>query len=87
MMESVHALVFPNPSQGRMTLLYNSPQDADYMLKVTDLTGRVLQRESLAALRGSNRHEINLGHVAKGVYMLSLENTLGENIVIRLVID
>jgi len=87
MMVALHALVYPNPSQGKLTLQYNSPDATECLLKVRDLTGRVLLHESLAASEGTNLHEINLGGVAKGVYMLSLENAKGENVIIRLVID
>jgi endoglucanase len=87
MLESLHAMVYPNPSQGQLTLQYNSPEESAYLMKVTDLTGRLLQHETLAASEGLNRHAINLSNVAKGVYMLSLENTGGEKIVIRLVIE
>jgi len=87
MINAMNASAFPNPSQGQVTLQYNSPDESSYLMKVTDLTGRMLMHENLSAREGLNRHEINLSDVAKGVYMLSLENTAGEKIVIRLVIE
>jgi len=87
MLDALQAIVYPNPSQGQVTLQYNSTEEASYLLKITDLAGRVLQRQSLEASEGLNRHAVDLGQVAKGVYMLSIENTAGEKIVIRMVIE
>jgi len=85
--EMLQATVFPNPSLGRMTLQYSSAQVSDYRLNISDMTGRVVMRERLTATEGLNRYEINLGHAAKGVYMLTLESPAGDKVVIRLVIE
>ena len=87
MMDVMNVVAFPNPSQGQLTLQYNSPEASSYLMKVTDLTGRLLQQETLEASEGMNRHAVNLSNVAKGVYMLSVEKAGGDKIVIRLVIE
>jgi len=87
LVEILQAIVFPNPSQGRLTLQYHSPEQTDFLMNITDVTGRQVQRESLQAFEGLNRHEVNLGQVSKGIYMLSLENKAGEKVIIRLVIE
>jgi hypothetical protein len=87
LVKSMNALVFPNPSQGRLTLQYNSADHSEYLMKITDMTGRIVQKESLSSLEGMNSHEIDLGSVSKGMYMLTLEKFNGESVIIRLVIE
>jgi hypothetical protein len=83
----LRASVFPNPTEGQLTLQYNSPEKADYLLKVTDLAGRLIVNKSLSGMQGLNRHELDLSALAKGMYKLSLENASGESIVIKVVIE
>jgi len=85
--DALQAIAFPNPSQGHITLQYNSTEQVSYLMKITDVTGREMLKEQLDATEGLNHHEVNLGNVAKGVYMLSLENAAEEKIIIRLVIE
>ena len=70
-----------------VTLQYNSPVDADYSLKVTDLAGRNVYSETLSGLKGINRHPVDMSNLAKGMYKLTLENADGQSIVMKVVIE
>jgi hypothetical protein len=58
--------VFPNPSTGLFNLTL--PEGQAYQLIVTDLTGKVIQHETI----GSKAARIDLSKEAKGVYMLKI---------------
>ena len=87
MADALQAAVFPNPSKGQITLQYNSPEKTDYLMKVTDLTGRVIYSETLKGTEGMNQHDLDLGNLAKGMYKLSIENAAGESIVMKVIIE
>jgi hypothetical protein len=87
MADILKASVFPNPSHGNMTLQFNSPEKSDYLLKVTDLTGRVVYTEKLSGAQGVNQHELEMSHLAKGMYKFSIENSSGETVVLKVIID
>jgi hypothetical protein len=68
------AILYPNPTEGKTTLKFESNIDTQYSLSVIDLTGRVVLTESIAAVEGLNMHELDLSTFAKGMYMVRLEN-------------
>jgi hypothetical protein len=65
-------LVYPNPSNGIVTLNYTTPNQGSAVLFVRDLTGKELVKEQLTMLRGSNNHTLNLAALSSGVYFLEL---------------
>jgi hypothetical protein len=83
----LQASVYPNPSAGLVTLQYSSPQKTNYTLRITDLAGRIVFTESLAAQEGLNQHPLDLGYLAKGMYKLSIENDDEQSIVMKVVIE
>jgi len=87
LMNELRASVYPNPSQGHLTLEYNSPEKKDYLLKVTDLAGRLIVNQTLSGVEGLNRHELDLSKLAKGMYKLTIENADGESIVVKVVLE
>ena len=87
MADVLKASVYPNPSNGHMTLQYNSPLKANYQLKFTDLAGRIVYSESLAGVEGMNQHTLDMSKLAKGMYKLSIENEDGQSIVMKVVIE
>jgi len=66
--------VYPNPTHGNITVQFSTTSAGKFQLRVTDLTGRMLRNEMIDATEGINVHEIELGDVAKGTYLLLIEN-------------
>ena len=78
---------YPNPTTGMLTVNFEAHESAKYSLRVTDLLGNVMMSHSIAASEGLNMQELNLSHVAKGMYLLTIE-TEGENAqTLRLVVE
>lgn len=69
--------VFPNPNAGNFTVNAAFTNRADAIIKVSDLTGRKVYFESLSDISEINRN-LNLSHLAKGVYVLEVISTKGK---------
>ena len=67
--------VYPNPSSGMIILAMNTEQDSKVTVKVYDVLGKTVYFESLNHSSGFATHEINLRHMAEGVYLLEVSNT------------
>jgi len=77
---------FPNPTSGRVTVLFDAPEQGDYRLSVVDLSGRTLMIEELDILSGISQKEYDLSTYAAGMYFMVLENGKDSQ-KIRLVIE
>jgi hypothetical protein len=70
---SLDAIAFPNPTAGRLTVHFNSDTLQTYIVRLTDLSGRVVMSEEAKAAEGMNVRELNVETLARGVYILTIE--------------
>jgi hypothetical protein len=66
--------LFPVPTDKSATLEFEATQDQNIALMLTDMTGRVVLQQSIAAQKGLNNHTIDASNLTSGVYILSLNN-------------
>ncbi len=78
---------FPNPTSGKLNISFNSEAKEKYILKVTDLAGKVLINYPGTTLEGINLQEVDLSSYAKGMYLLSIERQGGEIQAIGIVVE
>ncbi len=73
--QKMNVVLFPNPSNGDFLLSYNIPSPHDIMIRVIDITGRVvkIQHES----KGVYKSYISLKQ-PKGIYLVQLIGSKGE---------
>jgi len=64
--------VGPNPVSEVLNVSFNDI-DGDFTLTMTDITGRVVRAESISVFGAAN-HTMNVNGLAKGVYMLNINN-------------
>jgi len=64
--------VYPNPTDGRMTVEFNSNESGKYRLTVISLTGTVVMDKFIDAAEGTNSDNLDLTSIAKGMYILRL---------------
>jgi len=83
----LRASVFPNPSNGRISLQITTEESTKYVVKVMDLTGRLAHSEHVSTDRGLNNFEIDITSLAKGMYNLSLESEKGNSIVFKIITE
>jgi hypothetical protein len=67
------AEVFPNPTDGKITVKFSSDNDALYTISVSDVTGRILNSEKYKSAIGDNLSLLDLTGFIKGIYFLRIE--------------
>ena len=75
--------LYPNPTEGLITLTYRGA-DAAVAIAVLDASGRVVMEER-TALTGGQRHQMDLGSLAPGLYTVRLSKE-GRFTTIRVVV-
>jgi len=76
--------VYPNPTNGELTINYDLSTDQDVEILVRDVSGKLLYRMETAGTSGENERLINLSKYKRGLYLLQLKS--GEQNVTRKVV-
>jgi hypothetical protein len=81
------ASLMPNPALDEVWVSFTSPAEADAILRLFDMNGRLIQLQKLTAAAGPNRYRIDLSGITRGgVYTVHL--LVGDQIAMaRLVIQ
>lgn len=66
--------IYPNPSNGSITVDYNSNADTNLEFFVIDVTGKVLQMDKAEAIKGANAYQFDLNKLSNGIYFLRISN-------------
>jgi hypothetical protein len=67
--------VYPNPTAGKTTVSFYSEISFNYTLKVIDYLGREVFSNELKAIVGDNSQEVDMSHLAKGMYLIEVAGT------------
>ena len=65
--------VYPNPTEGSLTIRFNLASDEDATILIQDLTGKITQQNSIQAKTGSNLVLIDTDHLSAGLYFVKLQ--------------
>ncbi len=65
--------MWPNPTAGSFTLYYQTGINEQVIVRLIDLTGRVIFEQSNNASSGANAFALDFASVAKGVYTLQVQ--------------
>lgn len=65
--------IYPNPNNGQFNVNISSGTQELYIIKVTDLTGRLVYSEEVQCQSGPNNKTINLNNNNKGLYLISIQ--------------
>lgn len=82
-----NAEVYPNPAVDKLTVKFNSTSSGSYSIKVIDLIGGTVMHQEGKARIGVNVHELRLGDLARGVYILNLERQGDAKQIFRVVVQ
>ncbi len=66
--------IYPNPASEHVTVSFEANQEANYTLRLTDVLGRVVMKQSGISAIGNNQVELRIANFAKGVYSIILES-------------
>lgn len=77
--------LWPNPNAGEFTLYYKSPENQQIVIRLIDITGRVIFEQANTVSSGSNAFALDLRSVAKGAYTLQVagSSVITEKLVIQ----
>lgn len=78
--------VYPNPAHGNLTVSIDAKKQSNLTLLLTDITRRMMISEIQPATEGLNIYELDLNHLSKGVYMLTVQSA-NENWKTKVVIE
>lgn len=65
-----NAIVFPNPAQEQITVLFNTNETGTYTISIIDVYGRIVKNDFDSAVSGENSHTVLLNDMAKGLYFI-----------------
>ncbi len=66
--------VYPNPSEGEVTVAFHLPEDQTFTLRIFDLTGRKVTAFQQEGRAGENALSLVLSHLPPGLYILDLQS-------------
>ncbi|MGB6038029.1 MAG: T9SS type A sorting domain-containing protein, partial [Cryomorphaceae bacterium] len=67
--------VYPNPTNDITTISFVSDQSDKLTLRVTDLTGKVIEEKILSSSVGQQKIQVDLSEFPQGLYLIGLEQS------------
>ena len=64
--------VYPNPAINVLNIIVASPSEEKTNIIITDITGKILQKQAVLINSGNNNIQLNLNNLATGSYMLKV---------------
>ncbi|HZG00818.1 MAG TPA: T9SS type A sorting domain-containing protein, partial [Chitinophagales bacterium] len=71
--------VYPNPTNGKISVDYLSSGDQTIRLYVMDMTGRTVLTQETNVTEGPNTMYVDLSQYTTGMYVVMLKDASGEN--------
>lgn len=68
------ALIFPNPNNGKFSLMINNEFSGKVVIKIIDMTSRVIENVTINKDNSIVSHDFDLSHLSNGFYYVSIEN-------------
>lgn len=69
---SNEVIVFPNPSNDKVHIQFNTSKSEDITIRLVDLTGRTVQTEIMTTEQGVNMFAFDVMQMPKGIYLIEL---------------
>ncbi|MBS1645927.1 MAG: T9SS type A sorting domain-containing protein [Bacteroidetes bacterium] len=76
--------IYPNPATTEADVVFNSREESNTTILITDAIGRVIYTNGVPLLIGTNRFKIDMSSYDAGIYFITL-NSRGKTFVERLV--
>jgi hypothetical protein len=75
MIESSLFKLYPNPSDGRLTLEISSAQTQNLLIVVSDLMGKIAYTNDLnLSAMGGSKNELDLSFLTSGIYLIQVSS-------------
>jgi hypothetical protein len=69
--------VYPNPTNGNLTIDFNMEESANVSLVLIEMSGRVVSTSNMNAQEGNNRERLDLSDLAPGFYLIRMVDANG----------
>ena len=79
--------LYPNPNNGQFVLEGTAKHTGQYTISILNSIGQLIHHNSLSVVQGVLHHNINLGAIPTGIYMLKLTDDSGNGTNIRFHIE
>jgi hypothetical protein len=76
--------LFPNPTNGHVTLLFNFSTNDNIQIKLFNLMGQLIMTDELKNKTGKTSYDMNLSALSHGMYIISVttgDNTISEKVI------
>ena len=70
--------IFPNPSNGACTAIFETENRDNYILKIINTVGQIICEETLNNFSGTYSRQTDISSLGKGAYVLSVTNSKNE---------
>jgi hypothetical protein len=67
--------VYPNPTDDHVIVEFTGSNEEVYKIRLIDVTGRVILSENYKSVIGESQYQMNLSELARGVYVVILQNS------------
>ena len=72
--------LYPNPNNGVCTILFNALVTTEYKLEIKNALGALVYKETLGDFAGAYSKQLNLAEYGKGIYFISISNSINETV-------
>ena len=66
--------IFPNPSTGKINIVFDSQLENDILIEIFSIQGESIYKENIRPKHNKFTKQIDLGSIAKGVYLIKFQN-------------
>ncbi len=66
--------VYPNPASENLHISYSLPNLVELKIGLFDITGRIVKQDIIPATNAKTEYDLNLNGIAKGIYILKLDD-------------
>jgi hypothetical protein len=72
--------LYPNPSSNNIYIDLTSEEAGDIQFRIFDMTGKLIQQETVSHNGGSLHYQTSVNDLAKGIYIMRIQTNKGESI-------
>lgn len=78
--------MFPNPATDEVTMLFESGENSNGILSITDISGRKVFEKTMEIAKGTNYLKESTSHFQNGIYLVQIVSS-SESVTKKLIIN
>jgi hypothetical protein len=73
--------IFPNPSSGYLSFNMFTNENAELLITIEDISGKLLLSQKVNPTRGYNQNELNISDFVNGIYIIKISSCKDGNLI------